>query len=166
MEQNLSSSEFWHSSRTQSDTAKNLAEVKIYRGIFQGNALSPLLFVIVMMPLDHIDRKCTEGCKLHKSQEKINHLMYVDKIRLCKKWKRIGNSNTISENIQSGYRDRIWHRKTGHANNEKRKKANDRRNGNTKARENQNAKKKGNLQELENIESRHHQTSEHERKKF
>ena len=31
-----------------------LAEVKIQCGIFQGDALLPLLFVIVKMPLNHI----------------------------------------------------------------------------------------------------------------
>ena len=40
---------------------KSLAETKIQRGIFQGNALSPLLFIIAMMPLNHILRKCTAG---------------------------------------------------------------------------------------------------------
>ena len=44
--------------------------------------------------------------------------MYMDDIKLLKK-KRIGNSNTRSENIQSGHRDEIWHRKMRHANNEK-----------------------------------------------
>ena len=33
---------------------RNLAEAKIQRGIFQGDALSPLLFIITMMPLTHI----------------------------------------------------------------------------------------------------------------
>ena len=33
---------------------QSLAEVKIQRGIFQGDALLPLLFVIAMMPLKHI----------------------------------------------------------------------------------------------------------------
>ena len=56
---------------------KSLAEAKIQRGIFQGDALSPLLFVIVMMPFNYILRKSTAGCKLSKSQEKINHLMYI-----------------------------------------------------------------------------------------
>ena len=51
---------------------KSLAEVKIPRAIFQGDALSPLIFVIAMMPLKHILRKCTAGYKLIKSQEKIN----------------------------------------------------------------------------------------------
>ena len=32
---------------------------------------------------------------------------------VCKKCKRIGNLNTASENIQSGYRYGIWHRKCG-----------------------------------------------------
>ena len=40
---------------------KSLAETKIQRGIFQGDALSPLQFIIAMMPLNHILRKCTAG---------------------------------------------------------------------------------------------------------
>ena len=34
------------------------------------------------MPLNHILRKCTAGYKLSRSQEKINHLMYLDDIKL------------------------------------------------------------------------------------
>ena len=37
---------------------RSLAETNIQRGIFQGDALSPLLFIIAMMPLNHILRKC------------------------------------------------------------------------------------------------------------
>ena len=36
---------------------KSLAEVKIKKGIFQGGELLALLFVIAMMPLNHILRK-------------------------------------------------------------------------------------------------------------
>ena len=38
-----------------------------------------------MMPLNYIFRKCTGWYKLDKSQEKINHLMYMDNIRLFAK---------------------------------------------------------------------------------
>ena len=64
---------------------KSLAETKIQRGIFQGDALSPLLFKIAMMPLNHIIRKCTAGYKLSRSQEKINHPMYMNDIKLFAK---------------------------------------------------------------------------------
>ena len=37
---------------------KTLAGVKIQREIFQGDTLSPLQFVIAMMPLNEIFRKC------------------------------------------------------------------------------------------------------------
>ena len=37
------------------------------------------------MPLNHILRKCTAGYKLSRSQEKINHLMYMDDIKLFAK---------------------------------------------------------------------------------
>ena len=64
---------------------RRLSEAKIQRGIFQGDALSPLLFIIAMMPLNHILRKFTAGYKLSRSQEKVNNLMYIDDIKLFAK---------------------------------------------------------------------------------
>ena len=61
---------------------KSLAEIKIQRGIFQEDALSPLLFIIAMIPLNHILKKWTVGYKLSRLQEKINHRMYMDDIKL------------------------------------------------------------------------------------
>ena len=40
---------------------RSIPETKIQSGIFQEDALSPLLFIIAMMPLNHISRKCTVG---------------------------------------------------------------------------------------------------------
>ena len=74
------------------------------------------------MLFKHILRKCTGEYTLTKSQEKINHLMYMNDVKLfAENEKDIGNSNTGNEDILSGYRDRIWYRKICHANNEKRK---------------------------------------------
>ena len=44
----------------------------------------------------------------------------------------IGNPNTESDNILSGHRDGIWHRKMHHANNEKQKTTHGERNRTTK----------------------------------
>ena len=67
---------------------RRLAEAMIQRGIFKGDALSPLLFIIAMMPLDHTLRKCTAGYQLRRSQEKSNYLMYMDDIKLFAKMKK------------------------------------------------------------------------------
>ena len=72
--------ESWINSRR-----KKLGRNKDTRGIFQGDALSPLLFIITVMSLNHILRKCTAGYKLNRSQEKINRLMYMDDMKLFAK---------------------------------------------------------------------------------
>ena len=64
---------------------RSLAETNIQRGIFQVDALSPLLFIIAMMPLNRILKKCAGGYRLSRLQEKINHLMYMDDIKLLAK---------------------------------------------------------------------------------
>ena len=55
---------------------KNFAEVKIQKGIFQGDVLAPLLFMIAMMPLNKILKKCTTvgGEQIYKITKKINHI--------------------------------------------------------------------------------------------
>ena len=63
---------------------QTLAEVKIQRGIFQRDSFSPLLFVIARMPLNH--RR--GGWKFSKSQENINHLMYIDVKMYLQKMKK------------------------------------------------------------------------------
>ena len=64
---------------------RSLVEAKVHRGIYQGDNLSPLLFISAMMPFNHILRKYTAGYKLSRYQEKINHQMYKNDIKLYAK---------------------------------------------------------------------------------
>ena len=65
-----------------------LAEAKIQRGKFPVDALSTLIFVIEMMPLNRVLRKCTAWYKVSKSQEKISHLLDMGNIKLTLLWKK------------------------------------------------------------------------------
>ena len=67
---------------------QQLGEVNIKRGIFQGDALSPLLFVVAMIPLTHVLRKIKSGYEFTKSKEKINHLLYMDDLKYMRKMRR------------------------------------------------------------------------------
>ena len=55
---------------------KQLGEVRIKRGIFQGDSLSPLMFVKAMIPMTCVLRKTKPGDTL-KSKSKLNHLLYM-----------------------------------------------------------------------------------------
>ena len=62
-----------------------LGQVKFRRGIFQGDSLSPLLFVIAMIPLNLVLRKMNIGYQFSSNKEQINHLIFMDDIRLFAK---------------------------------------------------------------------------------
>ena len=57
-------------------------------------------------------------------------------------------TNISNKNMQSEYRNRIWHWKRNHVNNEKWKKIDYGRNNTAKSRKSQNARRKGRLQVL------------------
>ena len=59
-----------------------LAEVEIKRGIFQGDSLSPLVFVLALIPLSLILRKAKAAYEFSESKEKINHLLFMDDLKL------------------------------------------------------------------------------------
>ena len=61
---------------------KLLGSVPIRRGIFQGDAFSPLLFVIALLPLTHILRETGMGYQLEKNGAKVNHLFFMDDLKM------------------------------------------------------------------------------------
>ena len=68
-----SSMESWKTELTSS--GESLGQVNIRRGIFQRDSLSPLLFVICMIPLSLVLRKVKAGYEFRGKQLKINHLL-------------------------------------------------------------------------------------------
>ena len=71
--------------------------VDIKRGIFLGDSLSPLQFVIIMITLSSILRDIRAGYQLKKEGFKINHLLFItDDVKLYGK-----NSNQIDSLVQT-----------------------------------------------------------------
>ncbi|XP_026685290.1 uncharacterized protein LOC113470790 [Diaphorina citri] len=54
----------------------------IRRGIFQGDSYSPLLFCLCLMPLSRILNAGTMGYQLVKNEKPINHILYMDDLKL------------------------------------------------------------------------------------
>ena len=74
----------------------NLGDVNIKRGIFQGDSLSPTLFVIALIPLTLILRKATAGYHFT-----VNHLLFMDDLKLYGKDKAQLGSLTQTVHIFS-----------------------------------------------------------------
>ena len=55
---------------------------QIRRGIFQGDSLSPLLFVMIMAPLTMLLKDESKGYKLGNSGNAVNHLLFMDDLKL------------------------------------------------------------------------------------
>ena len=73
-----------HWRTTLSANSKSIADVTIKCGIYQGDALSPLLFCMALNPLSALLDKSTYGYRF-KSGTTINHLLYMDDIKLYAK---------------------------------------------------------------------------------
>ena len=61
---------------------KLLRSVPTKRGISQGDSFSPLQFVIALLPLTHILRERGMGYQLEKNGAKVNHLFFMDDLKL------------------------------------------------------------------------------------
>ena len=75
--------EQWKLSLTSN--GEDLGEVDVKRGIFQGNSLSPLLLVLSMVPLSLILRKLNASYEWGKKEYKLNHLLFMDDLKLFSK---------------------------------------------------------------------------------
>ena len=61
---------------------KELRDVKINRGIFQGDSLSQLLFVLCMIPMSLVLRKVKAGYEWGTREFSLNHLVFMDDLKL------------------------------------------------------------------------------------
>lgn len=80
----------WQTKLTITDTNKSVETdyIKIKRGIFQGDALSPLWFCLALNPLSNILRRTNKGVHMiHQKQVKytLSHLLYMDDVKLYAK---------------------------------------------------------------------------------
>ena len=69
-------------------SSKKLGEGGIRRGVFQGDTLSPLLFVLCMVPLIWLLRRTKAGYECGNKGFKLNHLLFMDALKLFAKSKR------------------------------------------------------------------------------
>ena len=70
----------WKTILTSSGTRS--AEVNIRRGIFHGDSLSPLLFIVTMIPMTRVLERMEVPYQLKKGGSRINHQMFMDDIKL------------------------------------------------------------------------------------
>ena len=67
-----------------------MGEVCIKRGILQGDSLSPLLFVLALMPLTLVLTKVKAGYNIENGLPTINHLLFMDDLKLYGKKQKPG----------------------------------------------------------------------------
>ena len=66
---------------------KKTGEVDIRRAIFQGNSLFPLLLVLCMVPMTWLLARAKAGFEWGNKGFKLNHLLFMDDLKLFAKSK-------------------------------------------------------------------------------
>ena len=87
-------------------SGEKLGEVDIRRGIFQGDSLSPLLLILCIVPLTRLLRRAKPGYKLGNKGFKLNHVLFMDNLKLFSKSKKIRGTDCAY--IQWGHWYAIW----------------------------------------------------------
>ena len=98
-----------------------LGRVKISRGIFQGDSFSPLLFVLALNPISIALKDIKMGYSLAKRGPFINHILFMDDIKLFGKTENeidslIQTVRICSQDIKNG----IWSKQMCCVDNEER----------------------------------------------
>ena len=85
----------WRESLTAN--GEDLGDVTVKREIFQGDSLSPFLFVLSIVPLSLILKKVNVCFKCGKKEYKLNHLLFMDDLKLYAK--REEQTNTLVRTV-------------------------------------------------------------------
>ena len=96
----------WNTVLTAGD--QRLVNVKIKHGILQGDSLSPLLFALVMIPLILVLGQTKVSYEVKKGGKKINHLLFIDDLKLFPKNEDqidslVNTVRTFSEDIKNEF---------------------------------------------------------------
>ena len=90
---------------------EDLGEVDVKREIFQGDSLSPLLFVLSMVPLSLILRNVNARYEWGKKEYKLNHLLPMDDLKLFSKSEEQMDTIVITVHVFSTDIRMVWNEK-------------------------------------------------------
>ena len=80
---------------------EDLGDVTVKRGIFQRDSLSPLLFVLSLVPLSLILQKINACYKWGKKEYKLNNLLFMDDLKLYVKSEEQANTLVANAHVFS-----------------------------------------------------------------
>ena len=90
---------------------EDLGEVDVKREIFQGDSLSPLLFVLSMVPLSLILRNVNTRYEWGKKEYMLNHLLPMDDLKLFSKSEEQMDTIVITVHVFSTDIRMVWNEK-------------------------------------------------------